>query len=189
MSLRVSLTVLASALLLVGCDSEPESAVQQPDELSDSKPLLIGEIDYALAGTPMPTGVFADPSGAELSMAELKGRPVLLNLWATWCVPCIVEMPALDNLADAMGEDVKVLTISQDLTGAKAVEPFFAERGFRNLEPWLDERNTLSRQLGGEILPVTILFGEDGKEVFRVTGGYHWDSEDAFAAVREAIDD
>ncbi|XUU59432.1 TlpA family protein disulfide reductase [Erythrobacter sp. HA6-11] len=187
MSLRVSLTVFASAMLLAGCDSEPEGAVQQQDELSAPKPPLIGEIDYGRAGTKMPASVFAGPSGAELETKQLLGRPVLLNLWATWCVPCIVEMPALDNLADVMGEDVKVLTISQDLTGARAVEPFFEERGFRNLEPWLDPRNSLSRELGGEILPVTILFDANGEEIFRVTGGYHWDSEDAIAAVREAI--
>lgn len=181
--------MLFPALLLAGCDSEPERAVQQQDELSAPKPPLIGEIDRASEGTPIPTGVFVDPSGSELSMEELKGRPVLLNLWATWCAPCVVEMPALDALADVMGEDLKVLTISQDLTGARVVEPFFTERSFRNLEPWLDERNSLSRQLGEDILPVTILFDANGEEVFRVTGGYHWDSEEAIAAVREAIDE
>ena len=67
------------------------------------------------------------------------------------------------------------------------VEPFFAERDFKHLEPWLDQDNRLSRELGGALLPVTILFDANGEEVFRVTGGYKWDSEEAIAAVREGI--
>lgn len=186
MSLRLSLTVLVPALLVAGCDRERSEPAQQQDELAAPKQVLIGEIDYSLAGTRMPATTFRDPAGGELDTAELKGKPVLLNLWATWCAPCIIEMPMLDSLADTLGAEVKVLTISQDLTGARVVEPFFAERGFRNLEPWLDEQSLLSRELGGDLLPVTILFDKEGEEVFRVTGGYHWDSEEAIAAVSEA---
>ncbi|WP_394730996.1 TlpA family protein disulfide reductase [Altererythrobacter sp. GH1-8] len=181
------LTVLVPALLLAGCDSEPEGAVQQQEQLSAPKPPLIGEVDYSLSGTKMPVAVFNDTDGKQLDTAALKGKPVLLNLWATWCAPCIIEMPMLDNLADEMGDDLKVLTVSQDMAGGRVVEPFFTDRKFRNLEPWLDEANLLSRELGGALLPVTILFDANGEEVFRVTGGYHWDSEDAVAAVREGI--
>ena len=184
---RLSLTLLVPAVFLAGCDSEPDTAVQQQERLSPPKQPLIGQIDFARESTKLPDLAFSDPDGQRLELASLEGKPVLLNLWATWCVPCVVEMPALDNLADVMGDEAKVLTISQDMTGAKAVEPFFAERDFRNLEPWLDESNVLSRQLGGELLPVTILFNSQGEEIFRVTGGYHWDSEEAIAAVREAI--
>ncbi len=173
--------------MLAGCDSEPDAAVQQPQASEAPKAPLIGQVDRALAGSKLPEMTFADPSGAELSTADLRGRPVLLNLWATWCAPCIIEMPMLDDLAATMGEDIKVLTISQDMTGARVVEPFFADRDFQHLEPWLDEENRLSRELGGDLLPVTILFDANGEEVFRVTGGYHWDSEEAIAAVREAI--
>lgn len=187
MSLRVSLTLFVPALLVAGCDSEPEPAVQQQEEISTPEPPAIGEIDYTQASTKMVEATFRDPSGAELKTADLRGKPVLLNLWATWCAPCVIEMPMLDDLADSLGDEVRVLTVSQDMTGARVVEPFFAHAKFRNLEPWLDEPNLLSRELGGDLLPVTILFDADGEEVFRVTGGFNWHSEEAIAAVHEGI--
>lgn len=131
---------------------------------------------------------FSDPSGATLDTAELKGKPVLLNLWATWCAPCVIEMPTLDALASEMGDEVKVLTISQDMRGADVVEPFFAQRNFANLEQWLDEDAKLGEALNESgLMPLTILFDAEGKELFRVSGGYEWDSEEAMAAIREAI--
>ncbi len=173
--------------MLGGCDSEAEAPAQQHAKLSGPKQPLIGEIDRSQAGTQLPVLQLRDPTGQLLNMAALEGRPILINLWATWCAPCVVEMPALDRLAGIMGEDMKILTISQDLSGARVVEPFFADKGFTHLEPWLDPENTAATQIGGNILPVTILFDSGGQELFRVTGGYDWDSESAIAEVREAI--
>jgi len=93
----------------------------------------------------------------------------------------------LDNLADTMGDELRVITISQDLQGAKRVEPFFAKNEFRNLQPWLDPENEAAKALGDAGMPITVLFDSSGQEIFRVTGGYHWDSEDAIALVREAL--
>ncbi len=136
----------------------------------------------------MPTLVLSDPSGAELDLAALKGTPVLLNLWATWCAPCVVEMPMLDNLAAQMDGELRVLTVSQDLSGATVVEPFFAEQEFERLEPWLDPENALMFSFSNSgMLPLTVLFDAEGREVLRVAGGYHWDSEEALALITEAI--
>ena len=122
-----------------------------------------------------------------LDLAALD-QPVLVNLWATWCVPCVVEMPALDRLAAEMDGEVKVLTISQDNRGAEVVVPFFAQRDFQYLEQWLDPQNDLAVEFSdGGLLPVTVLFDADGKELLRVAGGYEWDSEEAIAQVREAL--
>ena len=94
----------------------------------------------------------------------------------------------LDELADTLGDEVRVVTVSQDMRGAEVVEPFFAERDFRNLEPWLDPEAQLSGTLDDVgAMPLTVLFDSQGREVFRVAGGYHWNSEDAIAAVREAV--
>ena len=136
----------------------------------------------------MPALVLSDPSGAELELAALKGMPVLLNLWATWCAPCVVEMPMLDNLAAQMDGELRVLTVSQDLSGASVVEPFFAERDFERLEPWLDQDNALMFGFSNSgMLPLTVLFDAEGREVLRVAGGYHWDSEETLALITEAI--
>jgi thiol-disulfide isomerase/thioredoxin len=130
---------------------------------------------------------FSDADGNALDLTAQDG-PVLINLWATWCAPCVVEMPQLDTLAGELNGAVRVITISQDVRGADVVTPFFAKRGFARLEPWLDPDATLSAQFTPEgQLPLTILFDAKGKEVLRVTGGYEWDSPEAIALIRESL--
>ena len=97
-----------------------------------------GTIDRSFAGQALPAVELTDPAGATLATADLKGTPVLLNLWATWCVPCVTEMPMLDELAGELGDSVRVVTVSQDMNGAEAVGPFFAQRKFAHLPQWLD---------------------------------------------------
>ena len=130
---------------------------------------------------------FRDAEGGTLDLAAQDG-PVLVNLWATWCAPCVVEMPQLDALAGELEGEVRVITISQDVRGAEVVTPFFAKKGFARLEPWLDPDAQLSAQFTPEgLLPLTILFDAQGKEVLRVAGGYEWDSPEAIATIREAL--
>ncbi len=176
----VSLTC-ALALAVAGCDRESEQAAQ-PQAAAE----LTGTIDRTSAGEAMPAVELTDPSGATLATADLKGTPVLLNLWATWCVPCVTEMPLLDRLAADLGKDVRVLTVSQDMTGAEAVEPFFAERNLGNLPQWLDPENTLGVLAQESGLPLTVLYDAEGKEVWRVAGGYDWAGAEARAAIAEA---
>lgn len=83
-----------------------------------------------------------------------------------------------------------VLTISQDMRGAEVVAPFFAAREFAHLEQWLDPTNELAMVLAGDgVLPVTVLFDAEGREILRVAGGYEWDSEEAIALVSEALEE
>lgn len=187
----LAVPVALSALGLSACDrgageGAQETAASDASSKADDA-ALIGEIDRSLAGTQLPPLTFENPAGNTLDLAALDG-PVLVNLWATWCAPCVVEMPALDNLAGEMEGQLKVLTISQDLRGAEVVEPFFDRRDFTHLEQWLDPENTLTEALAdGGALPVTILFDAEGREIFRVAGGYEWDSEEAIAEVSEAL--
>lgn len=188
MSLRLSLTVLASALFLAACDSGAEGDAQQQEQLGEVKPELTGEIDRSFAGELMPAVTVKDPDGKELNLAALQGQPVLLNLWATWCAPCVVEMPMLDELAAVKDGELRVVTVSQDMRGAEVVVPFFDDRKFARLEPWLDPANDLAAAYGGGgVMPLTVLYDAEGQELFRVAGGYHWDSEDALAAIDEAV--
>lgn len=130
---------------------------------------------------------FSDADGKVLDLAAQEG-PVLINLWATWCAPCVVEMPQLDALAAEMEGEVRVITVSQDVRGAEVVTPFFAQRSFQRLEPWLDPESQLSAQFTPEgLLPLTILFDARGNEVLRVAGGYEWDSPEAIATIRAGL--
>lgn len=190
--LRIFACLSLSALALTACDSEAgdvaqETAANDTSSAAAPPPQLPGQLVGAFAGTPLPDLTLVDPDGNELALAALD-QPVLVNLWATWCVPCRVEMPALDALAGEMEGELRVLTISQDVRGAEVVVPFFQQQGFERLEPWLDPTNDLGATFSdGGLLPMTILFDAQGKELLRVAGDYEWDSEQAIAQLREAI--
>jgi len=112
---------------------------------------------------------------------------VLLNLWATWCGPCVAEMPTLDALAAREGERLQVLTVSQDLNGRDKVETFFRKRGYRNLETWLDPQMALMAALKVDTLPTTILYDSQGRELWRVTGMEDWQSGRAALLLGEGL--
>jgi thiol-disulfide isomerase/thioredoxin len=185
---RLSLVSLTCALALVtaGCDRESTEGAQ-PEAAEAGGEALTGTIDRSHAGMALPAVALTDPAGATLATADLTGTPVLLNLWATWCVPCVTEMPMLDTLAGELGESVRVVTVSQDMNGAEVVAPFFAQRKFAHLPQWLDPKNALAVAYGGGTgLPLTVLLDAEGKEVWRVAGGYDWSTAEARAAIGEA---
>ncbi|MBB5731117.1 thiol-disulfide isomerase/thioredoxin [Altererythrobacter atlanticus] len=149
---------------------------------------MTGTIDRSFAGETIPAVTVTDPAGTTLALDQTGGKAVLLNLWATWCAPCIEEMPLLDELAGDLGEDVRVLTVSEDLKGAEAVEPFFEQRGFANLPRWMDPDNDLAIEFGGgAVLPLTVLYDAQGKEIWRVVGAYDWSGEEARAEIEAAL--
>lgn len=180
---RLLLIALLPVALLAGCDR----ASDEPTQPAQGEAGASGTIDTSRAGTLLPEVTVRDAAGAALDIGIIEG-PVLLNLWATWCAPCVTEMPQLERLADRLEGEVRVITVSQDLRGGEVVAPFFAERSFQRLEPWLDPETALSAQFGDSgQLPLTILFDASGREVWRVAGAYEWDSPQAEAAIRRAL--
>lgn len=180
---RFSLTIVALALVVAGCDRQAPEAVQGEGGLPGDKADLSGAIDRSHAGALMPAITVADPQGNELNLAAAQGTPVLLNLWATWCAPCVKEMPMLDDLAGEYEGALRVVTVSQDMGGAEKVAPFFAQMNFEHLEPWMEPELELGFALESQSLPTTVLYDASGRELWRVVGEYDWSS----AAVREAI--
>ena len=189
--LLVVCVALGLTVLLAGCDTgaEPDAqAASTPTVGSRARDAtLTGTLDRSLAGDEVPAVTVRQPDGTELALNEMDGQPFLLNLWATWCAPCVVEMPLLDDMAGDLGGKVRVVTVSEDLRGADAVKPFFADHKFAALEPWMDPDNALAFAYGGgAVLPLTILYDGAGKEVWRVIGAYDWSSAEAHEAVLEA---
>ena len=197
--IRLMPVFLAPVLLaLSACDSAPAPGAQGPGEESaapggqglsgQSSMPPPGEITRMAQGETIPDVTVRTPDGETLDLANLD-QPVLVNLWATWCAPCKVEMPLLDQLAGELDGEVRVLPISQDVGDAAGeVEEYFAQSDFERLEPWLDPESDLGVALTqGGLLPTTVLYDADGEELFRVAGDYEWDSEEAIAAIREAI--
>lgn len=132
---------------------------------------------------------FQDASGAARSLEDLRGKVVLVNLWATWCAPCIKEMPALDRLQAKLGGDAfEVLAIAVDRQGESVVRPFFEKLALSRLALNLDPSNAATRVLGAPGLPVSVLIAREGRELGRVLGAAEWDEPRFERLVRAAID-
>ncbi len=166
--------------LLAGCDrqtpaeAQPQSSVAADAAPAEGRETFNGTLDIAGRGAAMPDFTFTDPSGAKLRTLDLKGKPVLINLWATWCGPCVLEMPTLDGLAAGRADKLRVVTVSQDIDKAEAVGAFFADRKLAHLQPWLDPDNAMSQHYGTGVLPTTVLYDADGREVWRMIGSHDW---------------
>ncbi len=120
---------------------------------------------------PAPGTAFQDADGRATSLEAFRGRVVLLNFWATWCAPCIREMPSLDRLqAKLGGEGLTVAAVSEDFAGLEVVTPFFKRLGLANLEVYLDPDGTLSRAAGIAGLPTTLLIDREGRLVGGLEG-------------------
>lgn len=145
----------------------------------------MGMIDRSHKGSQLPDFVLKDPAGKELVLASLKGRPLLINLWATWCAPCVAELPQLDALART-NPGLKVLSVNQDSQDLAKVAPFLKQRGAQMLEPWLDADNNLTFQFGAEFLPATVLYDARGREVWRIFGPREWNNAETKALLEEA---
>ncbi|MFT8244705.1 TlpA family protein disulfide reductase [Roseomonas sp. BN140053] len=137
---------------------------------------------------PLPAFTFTDAEGDAKSLADFTGQSLLLNFWATWCPPCVAEMPALDRLQAALGgEGLKVLPLSSDRGGRTQVEPFYAARRLTKLGIWLDPRGAAGRALGLRGLPTTVLVDRQGQERARLEGSTEWDRPDMLATIRRLI--
>ncbi|MBN2740228.1 MAG: TlpA family protein disulfide reductase [Rhodobacteraceae bacterium] len=130
---------------------------------------------------PLPPFSFTDDKGNEHSMADYKGKVVLLNFWATWCPPCREEMPFLNTLEKEFGGDhFAVVTIATGGSNSPAkVGAFFDKENLDALPRFYDEAAFASRAMGVLGLPVTVLIDKDGHEVGRMIGGAQWDSPEA----------
>ncbi len=138
---------------------------------------------------PAPQASFSDAAGRELTLADFKGRVVLLNFWATWCAPCVREMPTLDRVQGKLsGQGLSVVAVSEDRGGLEAVGPFLKQLGLRHLEIYLDPRGTLAREFGLAGLPTTLLIDAEGRLVGGLEGPAEWDSDDALALIRYYLD-
>ncbi len=113
---------------------------------------------------------------------------MLLNFWATWCAPCIREMPALDRVQAALaGEGLEVVAVSQDFAGRKVVEPFFLRLGLAHLRIYYDTGGALSRALGVAGLPTTLLIDRQGRIVGGLEGPADWDSDESIDLIRHFL--
>jgi thiol-disulfide isomerase/thioredoxin len=128
---------------------------------------------------------FVDAGGKRHSLAEFRGHGMVLNLWATWCPPCVEEMPSLAALSKALApDDIAVLPLSSDLGGARAVEAFFSQHAITDLPVLLDPSGDAARAFGVRGLPTSVVIDKQGQECARLEGAADWSSPAAVAMVR-----
>jgi thiol-disulfide isomerase/thioredoxin len=137
---------------------------------------------------PLSNAAFQNASGQPVSLETFRGRVVLLNLWATWCLPCRKEMPALDRLQAALGgPEFEVVALSIDRAGAGPSKKFLDSTGVAKLALYVDPTAKLGNEFKAVGLPTTILIGRDGREIGRLLGPAAWDAEDAMALIKSAV--
>lgn len=148
----------------------------------------LGEFSVHPTPKPTPDIHFTDANGVTRSLADFSGRVVLLNFWATWCAPCVEEMPALDRLQGRLGgPDFAVVAISIDRQGADVVAPFLEKLGIGQLARYFDRSGASMRAFALRGLPTTLLIDEQGREIGRLEGAAHWDSPQAEAFIRHFL--
>jgi thiol-disulfide isomerase/thioredoxin len=181
-----SVTIAAVLLSLAACHQRGQ---QQPAANQGAAGEAAGEgikgVHRDHKGTPEPSVTFTDPDGKPVKLADFAGKPVLVNLWASWCAPCVKELPTLDQLARTGG--IQVLAVSQDSGPHASVVAFLQAHKIASLDAYQDSSMGLSGALGPDaVLPTSILYDSNGKEVWRYVGDLDWTSPQATKLLSEA---
>ena len=157
-------------LVLAGAGTAAEDGA-----VSVERPRL-GEFIPNSPPIPAPTISVVDLAGNTVSLSEFAGRFVLINFWATWCEPCLREMPSLERMQSRLGDQITVVAISEDRGGSKTVEPFINKLGLKSFKTYLDPKSEAGRAFKVVGLPTSFLIDREGRVLGRIEGAAEWDS-------------
>jgi thiol-disulfide isomerase/thioredoxin len=163
----------------------------------DARKLRAADLDDLARGlkpTDPPVGApdiaFVSADGTEHRLAEFLGHGMVINLWATWCAPCVEEMPSLARLSKTLApDDIAVLPLSSDRGGAKAVEAFFQEHGITGLPVLLDPKSAAAHAWHARGIPTSLIIDKQGRERARLEGSADWSTPAAARIVRKLASD
>ncbi len=186
-ALTVLLILCGAALLVLSLRPARIERIPQAPAASTAGQNL-GQFTALPAPLPAPAVAFTTRDGAQKQLADFKGKLVLVNLWATWCVPCVEEMPALDRLQAQLGDTLTILAISEDRQGETVVAPFLQKNGIQHLAIFLDPKSAATNDLGAQGLPSSYLIARDGTIVGKEEGGAPWDDPAMIAKLQPYLD-
>jgi thiol-disulfide isomerase/thioredoxin len=168
-------------LVLAGAGTAVEDGV-----VSVERPRL-GEFIPNSPPIPAPTISVVDLAGNTVSLSDFAGRLVLINLWATWCEPCLREMPSLERMQSRLGDKITVVAISEDRGGSKTVEPFINKLGLKSFKTYLDPKSDAGRAFKVAGLPTSFLIDREGRVLGRVEGAAEWDSPKLLEVLKSVL--
>jgi thiol-disulfide isomerase/thioredoxin len=174
-----SLTVLTLAAVVQWFAlPEPVPPIEKRDRLAMKTLVWFDE------PKPAPKTAFIGPDGEAVKFSDFKGKALVVNLWATWCAPCIKELPSLDKLEEERGGPTfRVVALSIDKEGASVIQPFFETNEIRSLKIYADPEAKVKREFAPPGLPTTYLINRDGQVVAWFVGPTEWDSPEALKSV------
>jgi thiol-disulfide isomerase/thioredoxin len=178
------LTLVSSFGIAPGLWSGNSAFASEPPPVSG----WMEQFSFTEPRRPAPQIPFKAGDGTEVTLGDFKGRVLLVNFWATWCAPCVKELPALDELQLKLGgEGLLVLAVSQDRGGASVAGPFLKKLEVNRLGLFLDPKMKLGRAFGVRALPWTILIDRDGRAVGQLAGYAEWHSDEGIALIRHYL--
>jgi thiol-disulfide isomerase/thioredoxin len=177
----------ASAWLLLFIVAGGVMAAENTHDASEYPRL--GEFIPASPPLPAPVISFVDLAGNPVSLSEFAGKNVLVNFWATWCAPCVREMPSLERMQSRFGDKIAVVAISEDRGGSKTVEPFIGKLGLKSVKIYLDPKSAVERAFKVQGLPTSFLIDRQGRILGRVEGAAEWDSPELLQVLKSFLGD
>ncbi len=177
MALRLGFTVAAGTLAATALPRKPRA---------EPLPPLAEGLKILSPPAALPDGVFVTQDGTSHRLAEFKGRGMVVNLWATWCAPCVAEMPSLQTLSKALAPlDIAVLPLSSDRGGAETVQAWYQAHDITALPVLLDPKGALARAFNARGIPTTVVINQNGQAVARLEGAADWAAPEAQAVIRK----
>lgn len=162
----------------------PKTPEVTPETTAATAKLTLLDINFIpkTPRTPVSTHPFyfvAQEGDAPLqkTIADFSGKPVILHFWATWCGPCVEEMPVFDTFAKNKKDDVYIIAITTDRTKGEAIRSFYKENNINNLNIYFDENGTVASALKASSLPTSVFINKSGEEVGRIVGAVAWNDK------------
>jgi thiol-disulfide isomerase/thioredoxin len=178
---RRSVIAASAGLALSGIRSNSADAQITTADLPDAA----GVIAEIMPG-PAPDLKFTDAAGKALTLANYRGNGLVVNIWATWCGPCVAELPTFAAIAPTLAKSkILVLPISVDLDGSKSVKPFYISHGITSLPVLLDPDGSATDALNTDGIPVSIIINPQGQLVARLDGSANWNSPATLALIKQ----